>query len=372
MRFSTILALATSLLASTTTTVLAATTCNGYSSLCSKLYSGVAFIGAHNSYAVGSSLVHNQGQDVTTQLKDGIRTLQVQAHTLNGTIHVCHQSCSLQDSGTLQAYLSTVSSWVASNPNEVLSIVIVNFNNLPATQFSAAFDAAGLSQYAYSPPSAQIALSAWPTLGSMIDNGKRVVVFMDNQANYDAVPWIIDEFSNMFEDAYDVTDQSFGCASNRTSGNPGSQLMLVNHFLDNVYTLAGMTFFIPNTAKLNETNAQSGYGSVGTHVENCRSIWGRAPNHILLDFYNSNGLSPFLVAASLNGVAAPTNTVASAKPSLATSTSAGSPTGGSGTVKSSTSGSTSGADLRISLGLGSGLGLGVVALLGGVLGVVTL
>jgi hypothetical protein len=75
-------------------------------------------------------------------------------------------------------------------------------NNLPATRFSAAFDAAGLSQFAYSPTSAQIALNAWPSLGSMIDSGKRVVVFMDNQADFASVPWIIDEFSNMFEDAY--------------------------------------------------------------------------------------------------------------------------------------------------------------------------
>jgi 3D (Asp-Asp-Asp) domain-containing protein len=38
-------------------------------------------------------------------------------------------------------------------------------------------------------------------------------------------------------------------------------------------------------------------------------LWGRPPNHILLDFYDSNGNSPFNVAAQLNGVSAPTNTV---------------------------------------------------------------
>ena len=58
--------------------VQAATTCNGHASLCDKKYSNVTFLGAHNSYAVGASVADNQNKDVTDQLNDGIRTLQVQ------------------------------------------------------------------------------------------------------------------------------------------------------------------------------------------------------------------------------------------------------------------------------------------------------
>jgi len=39
-------------------------------------------------------------------------------------------------------------------------------------------------------------------MGSLIDGGKRVLAFMDNQADFSQVPWLIDEFGNMFEDAY--------------------------------------------------------------------------------------------------------------------------------------------------------------------------
>ena len=65
MRPSTLIAVLTPLLA---TSAYAATSCNGYASLCDKLYSNVTFIGAHDSYAVGSSIADNQDKSVTDQL----------------------------------------------------------------------------------------------------------------------------------------------------------------------------------------------------------------------------------------------------------------------------------------------------------------
>lgn len=50
------------------TNALAASVCNGDASLCSRLYSNVTYIGAHDSYAVGSSIADNQDKDVTGQL----------------------------------------------------------------------------------------------------------------------------------------------------------------------------------------------------------------------------------------------------------------------------------------------------------------
>jgi len=62
---STILGLAAAAIAST---ALAADICNGHAELCDQLYSGVTFIGAHNSYAVGEGLGDNQFKNVTDQL----------------------------------------------------------------------------------------------------------------------------------------------------------------------------------------------------------------------------------------------------------------------------------------------------------------
>ena len=83
-------------------------------------------------------------------------------------------------------------------------------------------------------------------------------------------PWL----NELLAKGVDVTDQTWSCNVNRTSGTASSQLMLINHFLDSVYNLAGTVFYIPNTELLNETNAESGTGSIGAHVTNCQSIWG--------------------------------------------------------------------------------------------------
>ena len=126
------------------------------------------------------------------------------------------------------------------------------------------------------------------------------------------------EFSNMWEDAYDVTDQEFACNVNRSSGSPTTTLSLTNHFLDVYGNILGLSAWLPDKDKLNETNAETGYGSIGTGAANCVGLWGKAPNHILLDFYDSNANAPFNVAASLNGVSAPTNEVTVSKDSQGT------------------------------------------------------
>ena len=58
-------------------------------------------------------------------------------------------------------------------------------------------------------------INDWPTLGYMILTGKRVVIFMDYEANQTAVPWILDEFSQMWETPFDPTNRSFPCTVQR-------------------------------------------------------------------------------------------------------------------------------------------------------------
>lgn len=78
-----------------------ATTCNGSSDLCDRLYSNVTFAGAHNSYAIATGsggLASNQNVSLTAQLNAGIRLLQSQAHNSTNTtvtgagIDLCHTS----------------------------------------------------------------------------------------------------------------------------------------------------------------------------------------------------------------------------------------------------------------------------------------
>ncbi|RDB16519.1 hypothetical protein Hypma_002898 [Hypsizygus marmoreus] len=60
-----------------------ASVCNGHAELCSRSYSNVTFIGAHDSFAFSFdpfALARDQEVDIPTQLGLGVRLLQAQAH----------------------------------------------------------------------------------------------------------------------------------------------------------------------------------------------------------------------------------------------------------------------------------------------------
>jgi hypothetical protein len=131
----------------------------------------------------------------------------------------------------------------------------------------------------------------------MIDSGKRLVTFLDNGAD-PAIPYLIDEFRNVWETAFNVLDPAFDCNVNRTQGDPAVQLYLINHFLDKIV----FNNPVPDVDKANVTNAATGFGSLGAHVETCVGQHTRPPNFMLVDFYEYGGGSVFEVAASINGV----------------------------------------------------------------------
>jgi len=257
-------------------------------------------------------------------LNDGVRLLQSQAHNKSGTIELCHTSCTLFDGGSLQSYLGKVKTWTDSNPNDVVTLLIVNSDDFPPTAFDTVFKSAGLDTLSYAPPSASIPASQWPTLGSMIDSGKRLVTFLDASADFNSVNYLIDEFTNVWETAYDVTDTTFDCNVNRTKGDSTTQMFLINHFLDELF-LGQPT---PDKAQANVTNGVSGTGSLGVQVDTCVAAQGRNPNYMLVDFYEFGGGSVFQVAATANGVTyAPSTPIATPITSTSASSVTSTPNG---------------------------------------------
>ena len=79
-----------------------------------------------------------------------------------------------------------------ANVNEVVSILIVNIDNQPAASFASAYQTANLVDMSYAPETVAVAADQWPTLGTLIDTGKRLISFMDNGADASAAPYIID------------------------------------------------------------------------------------------------------------------------------------------------------------------------------------
>lgn len=181
-----------------------------------------------------------------------------------------------------------------------MTLLIVNSDNLAATQFASVFVAAGVDTLSYSPQSASLPASGWPTLGSLIDAGTRLVTFLSTTADFEAVPYLIDgeqcnhmlscpripfpdtlaEFSNVWETPYDTTDKTvFQCKKDRGTGDVSTSMFLINHYLDTL--LLGTP--IPDVANANLTNAVNGSGSLGEEVAVCVGLYGRSPNFLLVD-----------------------------------------------------------------------------------------
>lgn len=274
--------------------------CNGKSAYCDRSWSNITTVGAHDSPFVGSGLSDNQDISITAQLNMGIRFLQGQTHYFLDQLMMCHTSCLLEDAGTLENFLSEIKTWLDSNPNEVVTLLVTNGDSVGIGNFSAAFESSGIEQYAYVPSTSPgvLPIGDWPTLQELINQGKRVVAFLDYGADMTSVPYILDEFAYYFETPYDVTDSTFSdCSINRPSGaSANGRMYIVNHFLDE--DILGID--IPDRSAAAATNAVSGTGSIGAQAALCESLYGRAPNGILLDWTDLG--DPIGAQNAINGV----------------------------------------------------------------------
>jgi len=221
-------------------------------------------------------------------------------------VELCHDQCSLLDAGSLVPALQNVTSWLSQNPNEVLTILWENFDKIPASRYAAAYQSSGIMPYVYTPTDPQ----NWPTLGQLIQSGKRVINFIDNSDD-PSVPWLVNEYTYVFETAFENTNiNNWTCTVDRPKGQ-SRPMYVLNHFSNNDITLGGTVVEIPASAIANVTNADN----LEQHAAQCQQTFNKPPNFLAVDFYEqgSNGKNVFSVASKLNGVPyTPTPLLASA------------------------------------------------------------
>jgi hypothetical protein len=266
-------------------------------------------------------------------------------------MYSCHTSCDLLNAGTYQSELEIVAHWLRDNPYDVVTVLIVNSDLTTVENFVPAIQNSGLADYLYTPKYIPQHKDQWPTLGEMILSGKRVVVFMDYNANQTAVPYILDEFTHMWETPFSPQDQAFPCDIQRPPGlnetlARENYMYLANHNLNTAIDISAIlgngddtTILIPNSAEINQTNGEyDTYGQLGEMAQNCSgkhkhtaspkicahdppipkyiqpktetnssftATWNAPPNFLLVDYYNYGDPKPgsvFEVAAKYNNV----------------------------------------------------------------------
>lgn len=285
--------------------------CNNSPDLCSRQYNNITHLGAHDSPFVRDSTTSystsgNQFYNSTVQLEAGVRLLTAQVHSQNGEWRLCHSSCDLLDAGTLSNWLGEVKSFMDDNPNEVVTILLVNSDGASASDLAAQYEAAGVDSYSYVPSSAS-ASTTWPTLQSLISSNTRLINFVASLDDNAAAPYLLDEFTYVFENAYENSQFSdFSCTPNRpsglSSGSTGGRMALMNHFL---YSNQAFGIQSPDVGNITTTNAPgNSTGMLGMHLGQCtREYGGTQPTFVLVDFFN---VGPAVDSVdALNGVSNP-------------------------------------------------------------------
>lgn len=286
------------------------------------------FSGAHDSpflrdASTDYSASGNQYYNTTVQLAAGVRllTAQVQLAGPSGSeLHVCHTSCDLLDAGSLANWLVEVRTWLLSNPNEVVTVLLVNGAGASGNSLADVYQSAGIStDLAYTPTGSTSTTQRWPTLQTLITGGTRLVNFVDSIDDNSGAPFLMPQYNYIFENNYDVTSPSaFSCEANRPENLATDQAIsnnmmpLMNHFL---YTVSPGVIDIqsPNASYVGTTNAPSGgLGNLGTAANACRQLYGRVPSFILVDFFN---VGPAI--ATLDRLNSVTNAVGRARVSKA-------------------------------------------------------
>ncbi|HSP36298.1 MAG TPA: hypothetical protein VLR26_00915 [Frankiaceae bacterium] len=307
------------------------TACNGHQELCSRPYDQVAFPATHNAMSAVDGpgwFLPEQPTGIIGQLDAGIRVLLIdswygqptqrpnlvvtapgshasalaeaerqfgpaavnsalrlaQAGTATPTgpprPYLCHGLCEI-GATDWEPVMAEVHTWLAKHPREVVTFFVED--SVTPEDTAGVFDRAGLLPFVHTQASGQ----PWPTLGQMIDSGRRLVVLMERHAGGAKYPWLLPGFSATQDTPFtNRTANDLSCARKR--GTATSPLLLLN------YWLSGFRSLVTDARAINQENV------LWPYVSRCRQERGQIPNYVAVNFYNEGAL--FAVVDRLNGV----------------------------------------------------------------------
>jgi hypothetical protein len=195
--------------------------------------------------------------------------------------YLCHGLCELGSTPWLPV-MKDVSAWLASHPREVVTLFVQD--EVSPADTARVVREAGLLPSVYTPPAGS---TAWPTLGQMIDSGKRLVILMERHGGGTTYPWLLDGFRWAQDTPFLFRRPSqFSCAPNR--GPSGASLFLLNHWItDKAREISNAT----------RVNAR---GVLLARARECGQQRGLLPTFVAVDFYDRGDLMG--VVDTLNGL----------------------------------------------------------------------
>jgi hypothetical protein len=186
-------------------------------------------------------------------------------------VYLCHQFCEL-GAVLFSDVVDELRSFLEEHPGEVVVVVIQD--ELPAAELTPVLEEGGLDSYlAIIDPTVPL-----PTLGSMVDSGRRLVIGLEKGDLGPAIPNVYDDglvqevpyrFSSV-----EKLEGPGTCRSNR--GQDGAPLFLLNHWVSP-----------PSPELAAEANSKD---VLLTRAERCSKERRQPVNLVAVDFYESGDL----------------------------------------------------------------------------------
>lgn len=258
--------------------------CNGHAELCDRTYDRVSVAMTHNAMSSEEDgwTPPNQGRNLWHQLEDGVRGFMLDTYEgSDGTALLCHGVCGRPfGSRPFVDALHDLREFMDCHPGEVITLIIQD--DLSAARTAETFDAAGLLPYLHAQPAGV----PWPTLRSMVESGRRLVVFKESGGT--TIDWYMSAYDDhVWDNDYAaMTNADFDCAANR--GAQDHPIFVLNHFLTAPVAMRSLAEMVNHDPELS------------AHVDRCTAEVGRAPTFVALDFYDASDLFP--VIERLNGL----------------------------------------------------------------------
>jgi hypothetical protein len=305
-----------------------AASCNGLAALCDRRLDQVVFAATHNSYAASEQpgwRFAPQRYGISRQLDDGIRALLIDVHfgvqdPASGAIrtdlradgsdrnkvaqelspealrvadriagrvgaglpdakpeaYLCHTLCEL-GAEPLDQELAVIRHFLDSHPREVLIVIVEDY--VPPSTIAEAFKKAGLEQSVATLDRGK----PLPTLGTLIDSGRRLVVFAEDKGG--TPDWYMPAFS-FIQDTPLGAVRASQLSCDRFRGDDDGPLLLINHWIPP----------FPPSGPLNAAIGRAGF--LRRRVESCireRRVHGAI---VAVDFYEHTSVVE--VARQLN------------------------------------------------------------------------
>ena len=250
--------------------------CNGLPKLCGRRLNEVLFPGTHNSMAaadVAGWSIPNQRRSIARQLTDGMRLFLLDPHygrTLRTgrvqtdfdeehrdankvarelspaalaaldrlgvsitrssgargprEVWLCHTICEL-GATRMDETLRTMAAYLRANPSTVLVVMLESY--VTDADLRQVFAQTGTERYAATLSHGQ----PLPTLGQLIADGHRLVVFTEKTPSDRTVPWLNDAFS-WIQDTPLGTQKPSQLRCSRYRGTASSPFLMLNHWID--------------------------------------------------------------------------------------------------------------------------------------------